>query len=81
MIGGRNLRGPAESGEFGQLFGALPGVTLEDEDVVNAFGSEEIDLIFWNQQREIGPRFLDCRDGGCVESHRNIGSAPDDRAW
>lgn len=43
-----------------QLFGLLPGVTLEDEDVVNAFGSEEIDLIFWNQQHEAGLRFMDC---------------------
>ncbi len=45
---------------IGRLFGALSGVTLEDEDVVNAFGSEEIDLIFWNEQHETGLRFLDC---------------------
>ena len=45
---------------IGQLFGAIPGVTLEDQDVVNAFGSEEIDLIFWNEQHVAGLRFLDC---------------------
>ena len=45
---------------IGRLFGAIPGVTLEDQDVVNAFGSEEIDLIFWNEQHESGLRFLDC---------------------
>lgn len=45
---------------IGGLFSSLPGVTLEDEDVVNAFGSEEIDLIFWNEQHDTGLRFLDC---------------------
>src|SRR3954462_6751265 len=45
---------------IGGLFGTLPGVTLEDEDVVNAFSSEEIDLIFWNEQHDKGLRFLDC---------------------
>ena len=45
---------------IGRLFGSLSGVTLEDEDIVNAFGSEEIDLIFWNAQHDTGLRFLDC---------------------
>ena len=45
---------------IGGLFSLLPGLTLEGEDVVNAFGSEEIDLIFWNEQLEAGLRFLDC---------------------
>jgi hypothetical protein len=45
---------------IGRLFGNIPGVTLEGEDVVNAFGSEEIDLIFWNEQHDLGFRFLDC---------------------
>lgn len=58
-------RDPARKGRLlelciGRLFGSIPGVTLEDEDVVNAFGSEEIDLIFWNEQHERGFRFLDC---------------------
>jgi hypothetical protein len=43
-----------------ELFSSIPGLTLEGEDVVNAFGSEEIDLIFWNHQHELGFRFLDC---------------------
>jgi Restriction endonuclease len=45
---------------IGRLFASIPGVTLEDEDVVNSFGSEEIDLIFWNEQHDFGFRFLDC---------------------
>lgn len=45
---------------IGGLLSLLPGLTLEGEDVVNAFGSEEIDLIFWNEQLEAGLRFLDC---------------------
>ncbi len=44
---------------IGYLFGMLPGLTLDGEDVVNSFGSEEIDLIFWNEQLEGGLRFLD----------------------
>ena len=43
-----------------QLFRCVPGIELDGEDVVNAFGSEEIDLIFWNDQHELGFRFLDC---------------------
>ncbi|WP_020205743.1 restriction endonuclease [Cupriavidus sp. WS] len=42
------------------LFCSLPGIELDDEDVVNAFDSEEIDLIFWNAQHDQGLRFLDC---------------------
>lgn len=42
------------------LFGGIPGLALDGEDVVNAFQSEEIDLIFWNEQHELGFRFLDC---------------------
>ena len=45
---------------IGKLFCSIPGVTLEGEDVVNAFGSEEIELIFWNEQHDLGFRFLDC---------------------
>lgn len=42
------------------LFSALPGIELDSEDVLNAFGSEEVDLIFWNSQHDLGLRFLDC---------------------
>lgn len=41
------------------LFCSLDGITLEGEDVVNAYWSEEIDLIFWNDRRS-GLLFLDC---------------------
>lgn len=42
------------------LFCLIPGVSLDGQDVINAFGSEEIDLIFWNEQHDGGFRFLDC---------------------
>jgi hypothetical protein len=42
------------------LFGSVPGLALDGEDVVNAFQSEEVDLIFWNEQHDLGFRFLDC---------------------
>jgi hypothetical protein len=43
-----------------ELFAMIPGLELDGEDVVNAFQSEEVDLIFWNDQHEQGFRFLDC---------------------
>ena len=43
-----------------ELFVRIPGITLDAEDVVNAFRSEEVDLIFWNEQHDLGFRFLDC---------------------
>ena len=43
-----------------ELFSSVPGLALDGEDVVNAFQSEEIDLIFWNEQHDLGFRFLDC---------------------
>jgi hypothetical protein len=42
------------------LFASIPGLSLDGEDIVNAFKSEEIDLIFWNDQHDQGFRFLDC---------------------
>jgi hypothetical protein len=42
------------------LFAGIPGLALDGEDIVNAFKSEEIDLIFWNDQHDQGFRFLDC---------------------
>jgi hypothetical protein len=42
------------------LFTSIPGLTLDGEDIVNAFKSEEVDLIFWNDQHDEGFRFLDC---------------------
>jgi hypothetical protein len=56
---------PERKGRFleemiASLFGRIPGLVLDGEDVVNAFQSEEIDLIFWNDQHDLGFRFLDC---------------------
>lgn len=42
------------------LFAVIPGLALDGQDVVNSFQSEEIDLIFWNDQHDQGFRFLDC---------------------
>ena len=42
------------------LFGLIPGMSIDGHDVVNAYRTEEIDLIFWNEQHENGFRFLDC---------------------
>jgi hypothetical protein len=44
----------------GYIFGHIPGLVLDDQNVVNAYQSEEIDLVFWNDQLSDGLRFLDC---------------------
>ena len=43
-----------------RLFCMLPGITLDARDVLNSYHSEEIDLVFWNDQLERSLRFLDC---------------------
>lgn len=42
------------------VFCCVPGVSLDDQDVINNYQTEEIDLIFWNHQERDGFRFLDC---------------------
>ena len=42
------------------VFGCIPGLSLDDTNVVNVYPSEEIDLIFWNDQETEGVRFLGC---------------------
>jgi hypothetical protein len=44
----------------GYVFGCVPGLSLDDANVINVYQSEEIDLIFWNDQEADGVRFLDC---------------------
>jgi hypothetical protein len=44
----------------GYVFGCVPGLSLDDANVINIYQSEEIDLIFWNDQEAEGVRFLDC---------------------
>lgn len=44
----------------GYVFGCVPGLSLDDTNIINVYHSEEIDLIFWNDQESDGVRFLDC---------------------
>ena len=61
-------RGTKESKAKGQRLEALlarvlcsvRGMTLEDQDVENAYETEEIDLYFWNDRARDGLHFLDC---------------------
>jgi hypothetical protein len=39
---------------------SIRGITLEDQDVENAYDTEEIDLYFWNDRARDGLHFLDC---------------------
>jgi hypothetical protein len=40
------------------LFEAVPGIAVTERNVVNAFGTEEIDVAFWNDQPRRGLWFL-----------------------
>ncbi|RVD41227.1 hypothetical protein EN858_16215 [Mesorhizobium sp. M4B.F.Ca.ET.215.01.1.1] len=42
------------------IFRAVPGLALEDQDVVSDFGTQEIDLYFMNTCPIDGLHFLDC---------------------
>jgi hypothetical protein len=32
------------------VFGCVPGLSLDEANVINVYHSEEIDLVFWNDQ-------------------------------
>lgn len=38
----------------------IPGLTIEDQDVVNAYATQEMDLYFFNAREREGLHFLDC---------------------
>jgi hypothetical protein len=40
------------------LFEAIPGIGLTERNLVNPFGTEEIDVAFWNDQLRLGLWFL-----------------------
>ena len=40
------------------MFGCVPGVTITKRDALNSFGSEEIDVAFWNTRHPNGLYFL-----------------------
>lgn len=43
-----------------RLFSEVPGLALDDQDVMSAYQTEEIDLYFWNDREREGLHFLDC---------------------
>ena len=42
------------------VFEDVPGLTFEGSNLTNGFGTEEIDLYFWNDSVRDGLHFLDC---------------------
>jgi hypothetical protein len=43
-----------------QIFCQIPGLSLEDQDVVSAYKTQEMDLYFFNARERDGLHFLDC---------------------
>lgn len=43
-----------------RIFCEIPGISIEGQDVNNAFGTQEMDLFFWNTRERDGLHFLDC---------------------
>lgn len=52
-------RGDALEDLLEYVFGVVPGVRLQKRDVLVAAGSEELDLVFWNDRLRTGLHFLD----------------------
>jgi hypothetical protein len=42
------------------IFGRIPGLILDDQDVVSAYRTQEMDLYFFNRREPNGLHFLDC---------------------
>jgi hypothetical protein len=42
------------------IFEAVPGLSFEGSNLLNEYGTEEIDVIFWNDNLREGLHFLDC---------------------
>src|SRR5208337_4711281 len=51
-------RGKALEDLMCYLFGAVPGVSVEDRNAVNTAGTEEIDVALWNDKSRNGLNFL-----------------------
>ena len=47
---GRNIKGEALTDLICYLFEKTPGIELTAKNVTNIFHSEEIDIVFWNEQ-------------------------------
>ena len=54
------IKGPRLETLIRTIFLVVPGMDLEDQDVENAYQTEEIDLYFWNDREREGLHFLDC---------------------
>ena len=54
------LKGERLEALISRVMRGIPGLTLEDQDVENSYGTEEIDLYFWNNRPTNGLHFLDC---------------------
>jgi hypothetical protein len=54
-----NHRGRTLESLLVHIFQSVPGVALVESRCLNDFGTEELDLIFWNDQLDTGLRFID----------------------
>jgi hypothetical protein len=54
------VKGPRLEALIRTIFLAVAGLDLEDQDVESAYGTEEIDLYFWNDREREGLHFMDC---------------------
>ena len=57
--GGPHAKGRALEAAVTQIFGAIPGLGVTQRNVTNAAGSEEIDVVFFNDQLRDGLWFLE----------------------
>ncbi len=54
-----NHRGRTLENLLVHVFQSVPGIALVESRCLNDFGTEELDLIFWNDQLDTGLRFID----------------------
>src|SRR4051794_10551038 len=60
------------------LFESVSGVSVADRNVINTAGTEEIDIVFWNERRLRGlyfleaPFLLECKNWGQKVPGREI---------
>jgi Restriction endonuclease len=53
-------KGRRLEGLIAGIFNSIAGMSLEAQDVESDYGTEEIDLYFWNNRERDGLHFLDC---------------------
>jgi hypothetical protein len=57
--GSSAAKGKALEETIGLVFGLIPGMNLTETNALNAAGSEEIDVVFFNEQEREGLWFID----------------------